>query len=238
MMRQKAGVKQIRQRYSDEFKEQALRRAEQEKGATVAKDLKLPASQLYAWRIKAQQRGQTSEEQRLQQAENAKLKGEVARLEEEVAFLKNQLSSRRRREVEKMNAQLAIAPITEAWDEFKERSHIGSIVNEEHYDLMVGIANGLADEGATDEKHPSHDLFMMVSDLIYVYDQGHYPLPPVSGIDVLRFLMEQHGLTRSELPEIGKQSVVSEILAGKRSLTVDHIRNISKRFGVSPNSFF
>lgn len=87
-MKQKAGVKQARQRYSDEFKEQALRRAEQEGVATVARDLKLSASQLYAWRTKAQQRGQTSEEQRLQQAENARLKRDVIRLEEEIAFLK------------------------------------------------------------------------------------------------------------------------------------------------------
>lgn len=87
-MKQKASVKQSRQRYSDEFKDQALRRAEQEGVATVAQDLKLPASHLYIWRAKAHQRGQSSEEQRLQQAENAKLKREVARLEEEVAFLK------------------------------------------------------------------------------------------------------------------------------------------------------
>lgn len=87
-MKQKAGVKQSRQRYSNEFKEQALRRAEQDGVARVAKDLKLPASQLYAWRAKAQQRSQTSEEQRLEQAENARLKRDVARLEEEVAFLK------------------------------------------------------------------------------------------------------------------------------------------------------
>lgn len=54
-MKQKAGVKQSRQRYSNEFKEQALRRAEQDGVARVAKDLKLPASQLYAWRAKAQE---------------------------------------------------------------------------------------------------------------------------------------------------------------------------------------
>lgn len=137
-----------------------------------------------------------------------------------------------------MNAQLAIAPITEAWDSFKERSHIGSIANEEHYDLMTEIANGLVDEGAMDEDHPAHDLFMMISDLIYVYDQRHYPITTVRGVDVLRFLMDQHGLTQSQLPEIGKQSVVSEILAGKRSLTVDHIRKLSQRFSVNPLVFF
>jgi HTH-type transcriptional regulator/antitoxin HigA len=60
----------------------------------------------------------------------------------------------------------------------------------------------------------------------------------VQGVQVLRFLMDQHGLKQSQLPEIGRQSVVSEILAGKRSLTVDHIRNLSARFGINPNAFF
>jgi len=55
---------------------------------------------------------------------------------------------------------------------------------------------------------------------------------------VLRFLMDQHGLKQTQIPEIGAQSVVSEILSGKRSLTVDHIRNLTERFGISPNSFF
>jgi len=87
-MKQKTGVKQTRQRYSPEFKEQALRRAEQDGVLQAAKDLKLSANQLYAWRAKAQLRSQTGEQQQLQQAENTRLKREVARLEEEVAFLK------------------------------------------------------------------------------------------------------------------------------------------------------
>ena len=84
----KAVVKQVRQRYSAEFKQQALARAAQEGVAMTAKDLGLPESQLYAWRTKAKVMGQTSEEQRLVQSEHARLKREVGRLEEENAFLK------------------------------------------------------------------------------------------------------------------------------------------------------
>ena len=54
----------------------------------AAKDLGLQESQLYGWCAKAKLLGQTSEEQRLQQSEHARLKREVARLEEENAFLK------------------------------------------------------------------------------------------------------------------------------------------------------
>ena len=84
----KTVVKQARKRYSAEFKQQALARAAQNGVAMAAKDLGLPESQLYAWRSKARLVGQTSEEQRLQQSEQARLKREVTRLEEENAFLK------------------------------------------------------------------------------------------------------------------------------------------------------
>ena len=51
------------------------------------------------------------------------------------------------------------------------------------------------------------------------------------------FLMEQHELKQGDLPEIGSQGVVSEILAGKRELNVRQVRALSKRFGVSAATF-
>ncbi len=60
----------------------------------------------------------------------------------------------------------------------------------------------------------------------------------ITDIDVLKFLLEKHQLTPSDMPEIGNQDVLSELLAGKRELSVDHIRALSKRFGLSPATFF
>lgn len=62
-------------------------------------------------------------------------------------------------------------------------------------------------------------------------------MPTCSGADMLRFLMEEHGLTQSDLPEIGSQGVVSEVLSGKRELNVRQIRTLAKRFHVSPAVF-
>ena len=81
-------AKASRARYSAEFKQQALARAVQDGVAVAAKDLRLQESQIYAWRTKARLEGQTSEEQRLLQSEHARMKRELARLEEENAFLK------------------------------------------------------------------------------------------------------------------------------------------------------
>jgi HTH-type transcriptional regulator/antitoxin HigA len=54
---------------------------------------------------------------------------------------------------------------------------------------------------------------------------------------MLRFLMDQHGLTQSDLPEIGSQGVVSEILSGKRELNVRQIRALTERFGIGADAF-
>lgn len=59
------------------------------------------------------------------------------------------------------------------------------------------------------------------------------------GVDMLRLLMDQHGLGVADLPEVGSKSLVSRILNRKgRDLTRRHIEALSRRFGISPALFF
>jgi transposase len=78
----------IRKKYSPQFKDQALERASKDGIPQAAKDLGIHEAMLYSWRARQRQNGQPLENQKLQQAELAKLKRENARLEEENAFLK------------------------------------------------------------------------------------------------------------------------------------------------------
>jgi transposase len=78
----------VRKKYTAQFKEQALERADRDGIPKTAQDLGLAESMLYNWRAKRRQTDQPFEDQKLQQAEIARLKRENARLEEEVAFLK------------------------------------------------------------------------------------------------------------------------------------------------------
>jgi len=78
----------VRNKYTAQFKEQALERADRDGIPKVSQDLGLAEATLYAWRAKRRQTGQPFEDQKLQQAEMARLKRENTRLEEEVAFLK------------------------------------------------------------------------------------------------------------------------------------------------------
>ena len=81
-------TKAVKKRYSPQFKDQAVDRAEKDGVAQVSKDLGISDSLLYSWRGKKRQGGDTIENQKLQQAETARLKRECARLAEENAFLK------------------------------------------------------------------------------------------------------------------------------------------------------
>ncbi|MGZ8226069.1 MAG: helix-turn-helix domain-containing protein, partial [Methylococcaceae bacterium] len=70
------------------------------------------------------------------------------------------------------------------------------------------------------------------------YEQAHYPAPTSTPQNILTYLMAEHQLKQSDLPEIGSQGVVSEILHGKRQLNVRQIQILAQRFGVSANVFF
>ena len=112
-----------------------------------------------------------------------------------------------------------------------------SIHNEEEYDLAVERLNDLIDEIGADAQHPLYTLLDTLGTVMHAYEEQHHPMPVCSGAEILRFLMEEHGLTQSDLPEIGSQGVVSEILNGRRELNVRHIRSLANRFSVSPAVF-
>ena len=68
MKTKKPTEKTTRKRYSDEFKDQALKRAERDGVALVAQDLGIAETQIYAWRRKRQMEGTVTEAQRLKEA--------------------------------------------------------------------------------------------------------------------------------------------------------------------------
>lgn len=111
------------------------------------------------------------------------------------------------------------------------------IRNEREYNAAVKRMNELLDEIGTNEKHPLYSLLDTLGILIHAYEEEHYLMPDATGSDVLRFLMDEHGLTQSDLSEVGSQGVVSEILNGKRDLNIRQIRTLAKKFKVSPAAF-
>jgi len=112
------------------------------------------------------------------------------------------------------------------------------IRNEVEYDRAVDHLNQLLDEIGENEDHPLYGLLDTLGTVLHAYEEQHHPIPSCSGADVLRYLMEEHELTQTDLPEVGSQGVVSEVLHGKRELNVRQIRVLADRFHVSPSVFF
>ncbi|BAU75742.1 helix-turn-helix domain-containing protein [Metapseudomonas furukawaii] len=109
--------------------------------------------------------------------------------------------------------------------------------SEADYRTLVDALDELLDEIAGAPEHPLGGLAAQMGELIAAYDAVHFPMPKAPGREVLRLLMQEHGLSQGDLPEVGAQSVVSEILAGKRQLNVRQIRALVERFQVPADLF-
>jgi HTH-type transcriptional regulator / antitoxin HigA len=88
-----------------------------------------------------------------------------------------------------------------------------------------------------DEDHPLAVLASRMGDLIEAYDEAHRPMPTVTGAAALRTIMDERGLGQGDLPEVGTQSVVSEILSGKRRINIRQARALSARFAFPAEIF-
>ena len=130
-----------------------------------------------------------------------------------------------------------IAEITSHFQALSSVVPLHAIRNDADYEKAVAALNRLLDAGAANENHPLADLVNTLGSLIGEYDDVHYPAQEVSPLAMLRFLMSENSLAQSDLPEIGSQGVVSEILSGKRDLNVRQIKALSGRFHVPPGVF-
>ena len=86
--------------------------------------------------------------------------------------------------------------------------------------------------GARDATAAADELEILVT-LVADYEARHHPILPPDPLDAIRFRMDQLGLTRKDLePMVGSRARVSEVLAGKRPLTLAMIRRLRKGLGL------
>lgn len=74
---------------------------------------------------------------------------------------------------------------------------------------------------------PEGDELDILAVLVHRYEDEHYPMPPSDPIEAIKFRMDQQGLTAKDLePFIGSRGRVSEVLTGKRRLSLGMIRRL------------
>lgn len=81
---------------------------------------------------------------------------------------------------------------------------------------------------------PEGDRLDVLATLMDVYEAKHHPMDPPDPVEAIRFRMEQQGLTRKDLePMIGPRNRVADVLNRKRSLSIEMIRQLHDRLGIS-----
>jgi len=99
---------------------------------------------------------------------------------------------------------------------------------------MLEALDGKTEKLTTAERRLAELLTVLIED----FEEQAYALKPARPTQVLRELMQSNGLKQKDMLDVfGTPSIVSEVLHGKRSLTVEHIRKLSRRFHVSPEVF-
>src|SRR5437879_3751178 len=111
------------------------------------------------------------------------------------------------------------------------------VTSEAQNERYISVLLELEKKGRLSAKE--REFAELLTVLIEAYEEEHYPIRAASPVEVLLQLMEANNLKQKDLaPLLGSESVVSEVLRGKRELNKHHIERLSKRFGVSPAVFF
>lgn len=104
------------------------------------------------------------------------------------------------------------------------------IRNEADYAEALRRIDELMEADAETSEGEELDLW---ATLVELYEESQHPLEPPSAIEAIRFRMEQLGLRQADVaPLLGGRSRVSEILGGKRTLTLNMIRALNEHLGI------
>ena len=110
------------------------------------------------------------------------------------------------------------------------KKQIKLIKTEKDYEEALKLADKLFD---AEPDTPEGDILELIVTLIEIYEKEHYPIDNPSPLAAIKFRMEQLNLTQKDLiPIIGSKSKVSEVLSGKRTLSLNMIRKLSSELGI------
>lgn len=109
--------------------------------------------------------------------------------------------------------------------------------NDEEYNQLIELLDEITDIVRSNESHPLANWMNVLGALIESYEDERYPEPAADPVSVLKYFMEEYELKQKDLPELGSQGVISEILSGKRELNIRQIKALSKRFNVPASVF-
>jgi HTH-type transcriptional regulator/antitoxin HigA len=130
-----------------------------------------------------------------------------------------------------------VPELTRAWSAFQEHARLEPIRTEEDLERIQDLADTLALSVGDDQSHPLWSLFELTMTLIERWEDEHVSLRTATPRDVLRFLLEEHGLKQKDLSDIAAPTLISDILAGRRAISKRLAKALAERFHVDIAAF-
>jgi len=110
------------------------------------------------------------------------------------------------------------------------------IRSEEQLQATQKIINILIDQ--EDLSSDQREYLNLLGILVYEYEEEHYPLSEIQGVDLLKALLAASNLSQKALvPIFGMESIVSGVLSGNLQLSCVQMQQLSELFQVSPSAF-
>ena len=95
----------------------------------------------------------------------------------------------------------------------------------------------LIDEIGGNEDHPLAEVLHYLGEQVQEYEDQHVQIPEAEPCEVLRLLMEQHGLKHEDLSDCAPRSRISDILNGRRAISKEIAKRLGRRFRVHADVF-
>ena len=127
--------------------------------------------------------------------------------------------------------------ILRAWTPFKQLIGVTVVRTDADYAQARATIDVLLDEVGDDESHPLAEVLDYLADQVKAYEDENFKIPEATPNEVLRFLMEQHGLKQEDLGDCAPQSRISDILSSKRSISKEIAKRLAHRFHVRADLF-
>lgn len=130
-----------------------------------------------------------------------------------------------------------VPDIVEAWTALQHKVFLKPIRDEQDYQAMLLLAKDLSGYLGGEEDNPLADLLGVVSALIQGWEARNVTIPKAEPREVLRHLLETHGLKQKDLAGIASPTVVSDILAGRRAISKNVAKGLAARFHADVSVF-
>ena len=130
-----------------------------------------------------------------------------------------------------------VPDIVEAWAALQSKVPLKPIRNEQEYEQLTQLANALTNHLHGDADNPLTDLLGVLSAMIGGWESRQVVVPSAEPREVLRHLLETHGLKQKDLADIASPTVVSDILAGRRAISKNVAKALAVRFRTDVSVF-